>query len=96
MKPEEGVDPVEERCAHKGAAQKRAQIPKFEDAARTLDADLAEGFRNEKHKDQWISTQDANIFSKLGKRLVTELGPADFVACLKPLRLTKFETASRV
>jgi integrase len=96
MKLEEGMDPVEERRAHEDAAQKRVCIPTFEDAARTLHADLAEGFRNEKHKNQWINTLDANIFPKLGKRLVTELGPADFAACLKPIWLTKPETASRV
>lgn len=61
-----------------------------------LHADLSEGFRNTKHRSQWINTLEAYIFPKLGKRPVNELGPADFARCLKPIWLTKPETASRI
>jgi integrase len=38
----------------------------------------------------------ASIFPRIGNRPVTELGPADFAACLKPIWLEKPETASRI
>ncbi len=56
----------------------------------------SECFRNTKHRSQWINTLEAYIFPKLGKRPVNELGPADFASCLKPIWLTKPETASRI
>lgn len=53
-------------------------------------------FRNKKHTDQWINTLEQYLFPRIGKKLVNELGPADFAACLEPIWLEKPETASRV
>jgi integrase len=96
LKIEDGFDPLEERRAAEDDAKKNAGIPTFEQAARSVHGDLAEGFRNAKHAAQWITTLEATIFPKLGTRLVNELGPADFAGCLKPIWLKKPETASRV
>jgi integrase len=96
LKIEDGFDPLEERRAAEDDAKKNAGIPTFEQAARSVHGDLAEGFRNAKHAAQWITTLEATIFPKLGTRLVYELGPADFAGCLKPIWLKKPETASRV
>jgi integrase len=93
---EVGIDPIEERRKEEEAAQKHVAIPTFEKAARILHGDLVPGFRNEKHADQWISTLEVYVFPLLGKRLVNELMPQDFANCLKPIWLSKPETASRV
>ncbi len=96
LKIEDGIDPLEERRAEEDDARKKASIPTFAEAARSVHADLALGFRNAKHANQWINTLEATVFPKLGKRLVNELGPADFAGCLKPIWLEKPETASRI
>lgn len=83
-------------ASRSGRSERLAAVPTFVDAARQHHADKAEGFRNKKHRDQWISTLERFIFPKIGKRRVNELGPADFAACLKPIWLMKPETASRV
>ncbi len=93
---DDGNDPVEIRRKQEREVERLAAIPTFADAARQHHADKAEGFRNKKHRDQWISTLERFIFPKIGKKRVNELGPADFAACLKPIWLTKPETASRV
>ncbi len=96
LKLEDGIDPLEEKRCDAEEARKKASIPTFEEAARTVHADISAGFRNPKHKNQWINTLQASIFPALGKRPVNELGPADFAGCLKPIWLEKPETASRI
>ncbi|QRM53819.1 tyrosine-type recombinase/integrase [Sinorhizobium sp. BG8] len=91
-----GKDPLEARREQEQEIRRLATVPTFADAARRHHADKAEGFRNKKHVDQWINTLEQYIFPKIGKKLVNELGPADFAACLKPIWLEKPETASRV
>lgn len=68
----------------------------FSEAAHQHHADKAEGFRNKKHRDQWINTLEKFICPKNGKKRVNELAPADFATCLKPIWLEKPEIASRV
>jgi integrase len=93
---DEGNDPLELRRKLERETERLASVPTFADAARQHHADKAEGFRNKKHRDQWINTLEKFIFPKIGKKCVNELGPADFAACLKPIWLEKPETASRV
>lgn len=93
---DDGNDPLEIRRRKEREVARLAAVPTFADAARQHHADKAEGFHNKKHRDQWISTLERFIFPKIGKTRVNELGPADFAACLKPIWLTKPETASRV
>ena len=91
-----GNDPLEVRRKQEREAARLATVPTFAEAARQHHADKAEGFRNKKHRDQWISTLERFVFPKIGKTRVDELGPADFAACLKSIWLEKPETASRV
>ena len=93
---DDGSDPLEIRRKQEREAVRLATVPTFADAARQHHADKAEGFRNKKHRDQWITTLERFIFPKIGKTRVNELGPADFAACLKSIWLEKPETASRV
>lgn len=93
---ESGEDPIEQRRRQSAEANQVSSIPSFEIAARNLHLDLAEGYRNKKHRAQWISSLEHYVFPKIGGRLVNELRASDFAACLKPIWLEKPETASRV
>jgi integrase len=93
---DDGNDPLEIRRKQEREAARLAAVPTFAEAARQHFADKAEGFRNKKHRDQWISTLERFVFPKIGKTRVDELTPADFAACLKTIWLEKAETASRV
>lgn len=90
----QGIDPIDQRKS--AANSQRITIPSFEAAARTVYETLAPGFRNAKHRDQWINSLETYVFPTLGARLVSELTVADFAAALLPIWLLKEETASRV
>lgn len=91
-----GGDPIDAREASKAAARAGADAMTFEVAARQLYGSLSPVWKNGKHAKQWITTLEANVFEKLGKRKVAELGPPDFASVLEPIWLTTPETASRV
>lgn len=90
-----GVDPIAEREGEKAETAQHS-MPTFRAAAEAVHATLSPGFRNTKHAAQWISTLETFIFPTLGTRLVDSLKPGDFAAALRPIWLTKAETASRV
>ncbi|WP_206611506.1 tyrosine-type recombinase/integrase [Falsirhodobacter deserti] len=89
-----GLDPIDERRAAKDEQVHR--VPNFEEAARAVFETLAPGYRNAKHRDQWISSLEFYVFPKLGMRQVDGLSVGDFAQVLKPIWLEKEETASRV
>ena len=93
---DKGLDPIEERLRSEAAERAALDMPDFETAARALHADLVAGYRNAKHRDQWINTLQTYVFPRLGQRPVNALTARDFAACLKPIWLSKAETASRV
>ena len=93
---EAGQDPLNVRQEREEEEARRVRVPTFEEAARKHHTDRAEGFRNGKHADQWINTLERYVFPKIGERVVTTLGPADFATCLKPIWIDKAETAARV
>ena len=88
----EDKDPLEERAK---VADKPA-IPTFQEAAETLHKDLLLGWKNPKHAQQWINTLTQYVFPKLGSKMLQEIQPGDVAVVLKPIWLTKAETASRV
>ena len=88
----DGRDPLEEKTK----IEERPKIPTFEEAARTLHKDLLAGWKNPKHGQQWINTLIEYVFPKLGGMLLHEIQPGDVAEVLKPIWLTKAETASRV
>ena len=88
----EGKDPLEE----KAKIDEKPKIPTFEEAARTLHQDLLPGWKNAKHGQQWINTLTEYVFPKLGGKFLHETQPGDVAEVLKPIWLTKAETASRV
>lgn len=90
----EGKDPLEERI--KVRVEVTRTIPTFKDAAETLHKDLLPGWKNPKHGMQWINTLTEYVFPKLGEKLLSEIQPGDVAEVLKPIWITKAETASRV
>lgn len=91
-----GKDPIEARAAEKDEIRGKAQALTFEEAARKVHAELKPGWRNAKHADQWINTLRDYAFPAIGKRKVADLAPGDFAEMLRPIWLTKPETAGRV
>jgi integrase len=89
----EGRDPIEER---KSTRQTEEAAPvTFGTFAEDLIDDIQEGFRNEKHRKQWRSTLKTHAAALLEKP-VAEIDTDVVVEALKPIWLTKPETASRV
>ena len=88
----EGKDPLEE----KAKVEVAPKIPTFKQAAETLHKDLLPGWKNPKHGQQWINTLVEYVFPKLGPKLLPDIQPGDVAEVLKPIWLTKAETASRV
>ncbi len=92
----EGKDPIEMRRMAQAEARAAAADRTFREAAEAVHAEIRAGFRNAKHAAQWITTLETYVFPKLGKRRVSELRASDFADALRPIWLTKPETASRV
>jgi integrase len=73
----------------------RRTVPTFADAASQVHAVQASGFRNDKHKKQWLSSL-TTVLSQCGSKRVDAIGSADLLAALMPIWLSKPETARRV
>jgi len=83
-----GVDPIAEGRKDRG-------IPTFGELADEIAQQLAEGFRNEKHKAQWKMT--LTVYAEpLRAKPVDKIETTDILAVLRPIWQTKPETASRV
>ncbi|MEP9354835.1 integrase arm-type DNA-binding domain-containing protein [Xanthobacter sp. KR7-65] len=84
----EGVSPLSLRRAEQ-------VVPTFGEAADALVDDIAPGFRNAKHIEQWRMTLKEYAAS-LRDKSVADIATDDVLAVLKPLWATKQETASRL
>jgi len=93
---ERAIDPIENRKQEQTSTEGKAQSLTFEDAALQVYGDIAPGFKNEKHRAQWINTLKTYAFPEIGSRRIDQLTTADFATFLKPIWLSKPETASRV
>lgn len=88
-----GHDPLEEKAK---PAETAPEIPTFKEAAETLHKDMLPGWKNDKHGQQWLNTLTTYVFPTLGSKLLRDIQPNDIAEVLKPIWLTKAETASRV
>ena len=84
-----GLDPLDARRAERGSTTT------FGEVADELVESLKPSWRNEKHRDQWISTLRDHA-ANLRPKPVGSITTADVLAVLKPIWLTKTETASRL
>jgi integrase len=85
-----GGDPIAEK------RKARQTVPTFEEAARRVHASQSKSFRNEKHKEQWISTLKTYAFPVFGSRRVDHVDSSDVLKALSPIWLEIPETARRV
>ena len=88
----EGRDPIAERAATPRAEAAPVTFGAFAD---DLLDDIQQGFRNEKHRKQWRSTLKTHAAALL-ETAVAAVDTGAVVEVLKPIWLTKPETASRV
>lgn len=88
-----GIDPVEAKRAARAAQR---VIPNFADAAETVHGEREGGWRNEKHKAQWLSSLRAYAFPSLGASRIDQIDAPMIRAALLPIWLEKPETARRV
>ncbi len=78
-------------------AKRREQkaVPTFGTFAESTIGDLAEGFSNQKHRDQWSNTLETHAAS-IWKMPVNEIETEEVLSVLKPIWAKIPETASRV
>ena len=94
----EGRDPLRERAngqAAERAARAASRVPTFGMLADEVVSALEAGWRNPKHRAQWRMTLQVYCAPLRGRR-VDEIDVDDILAVLKPIWLSKPETATRV
>lgn len=94
---DKGLDPIEARTSIRRATSKALSSRKtFEECAIACHASKVSGWKNEKHKAQWINTLTTYAFPVIGKMNVSDVGKKEVAAVLEPIWLTKQETADRL
>jgi integrase len=83
-----GMDPIAVRRANRA-------IPTFGELADEITGDLAAGFRNDKHRAQWIMTLTVYA-APLRDKPIDKIDTADVLAVLRPHWKDRRETASRL
>ena len=78
------------------AVTKQTERPTFEKMARELHKIKSDEFKNAKHAAQWINTLQTYAFPTLGGMDPAAITTGDIVAVLRPIWMSKPETASRV
>lgn len=93
-----GTDPVEERLAKRAtiAAEKKHRITFSEAFGRFYEEKVQGELKNAKHIKQWRSTLTTYAFPIMGEKPVAAITVEDVLAVVRPIWMTKNETASRV
>lgn len=92
-----GGDPIAERRAAKAAlVAAQAKELTFEEAARRAHRVKAAGFRNAKHRADWLSSLERFAFPIIGRMQVADIQTAHVQQVLAPIWQERAETASRL
>ena len=91
-----GIDPLIAREVAKKQIKSQSPILTFREAAERVYADLKSGWKNSKHKNQWLNTLKTYAFPIMGDKPLTDINVPDIAAVLRPIWLKKAETAKRV
>jgi integrase len=83
-----GGDPIAER------RKTKVIIPTFAEAASSVHSGGT--WKNAKHRNQWITTLKTYVFPRLGDSRVDHIDTPDVLSVLKPIWLSKPETARRI
>mgnify|MGYP000373713737 FL=1 len=89
-----GVDPIDE--VNRLKREIARTVPTFNQAAARYILKQRHEWRNKKHTKQWLATIRNYADPVIGTKLVTDVTKADVLKILKPIWLTKTETAKRV
>lgn len=73
-----------------------SSVPTFEKHARSYHLAAGPGWRNDKHRDQWLATLETYVFPEIGALRVDQIEAADVQRVLMPIWLSRPETARRV
>jgi integrase len=93
----DGIDPLENRRAQRTEALlKAARDITFRTCAQEFIASQEAGWRNSDHKRQWRSTLDRYVYPYIGDLPVATIDATQVLAVLKPIWISKRETASRI
>ena len=85
-----GGDPLADR------RRERVSVPTFREAAKKVHATHSATFRNPKHRAQWLSSLEADVFPVFGDRPVSAIDSGDVLRALTPIWNTKPETVRRL
>jgi len=88
-----GVDPVAKKRADKLS---QAIIPTFRKAAESTHADMKAGWRNAKHRKDWLSSLERYAFESIGDTRIDMVTAPMVRDMLLPIWLEKAESARRV
>ena len=93
----QGIDPIEERKAQQVANLANAvrKVPTFSEAATQFIDSKEDGWRNAKHRQQWRNTL-STYCTPFNSKSVETVTIDDIEEILRPIWLTKTETATRV
>jgi integrase len=93
-----GADPLTEKreVEAKRQIEEKPRAPTFDECAKQYIASHESGWKNEKHIAQWKSTLNTYASPVLGKMRVNEITIEDILKVLKPIWISKPETASRL
>jgi integrase len=91
------IDPLAARQAQEAADQAdEARIWTFEECAKEYITAHSPGWKNEKHRQQWPNTLATYAYPVIGSKPVQDVTTADVLAIVRPIWMSKAETASRV
>lgn len=101
LKVKAGIDPLEERQREAAEALAAAQAARvagvtFRSVAEAYIAANEDGWRNAKHRQQWVNTLATYVYPVVGDLPVAEVSTAHVLQILEPIWKAKPETASRV
>jgi len=91
----EGKDPIAIRRTS-AIAQSIAAVPTFGEFADAYVDGIEAGFTNAKHRYQWKATLGDAYCATIRKKPIDEVDTEDVLAVIRPIWLTKSETASRL
>ncbi len=92
-----GLDPIEAKRSPAGAhVEPERAVPTFGDFADAYIAEIAPGFSNPKHRAQWKMTLGDAYCARIRGKPIDGVDTDDLLAILRPIWLTKSETASRI
>ena len=92
-----GGDPLANTyAAKKTLKEERARVVSFSDAAEKFIRSQAPGWKNPKHKDQWLNTLATYAYPTLGAMVVADIDTRDVLGVLQPIWYEKTETAKRL